>query len=855
MRSSRSGRSGDERKSRPGTGGLSRTGHSEWEIPISNMLSEDDDMELFWPFAPLESSGSSTKLELESEHVGSFSSSMHDVAIKQEHQNHENQHFDQLSLSLEEKKEEVEAYRSRMLDRPPSSYAPPKQMLTSAQGIVYLDLLLALSNDESLTSTTKDIVGFIFESWLWMDALWQHLLQDLRHGQVSRLVPRDVFSEKGWSRMSKEIKPKPNVADKLEAVLRMLCFHSRVGKLNETLKRLGHDTSGGGGGGTSSGGHLEMSTTPYGPVPKGKPNIVLPPRRMGELILSREAEEAAGLRVPNDISRTETNRRPLSAERAEKLRRDGIMKSDLMAAQYEFETTGYNRNFRRWISPKLDGRSIHLDRNDDGNKEKSESGGSIAGLHFVCGFPGCGHCTTTALRTKGHYLEEHRGTILNNRSTLKISSKIEHMMAPTWPIDVPWKQEWIREDGRVVGVRLSANSSRPGTTTSTNTQSDHRGQSRDQSRDQARGVDSPSSPTRPSSTRSSTRPSSTEFPPSSSILGPSHVSTNWDKKKTYKPRREALGRPLFCKRSGCRARFLQFNDLYEHQRSHEIHDEREKNEKKQEIMSIQLRHPIRESVERFHPTIFHAFLKCQVHRFLLPNDCILCSRVQEYVQPRLPCMWYGKIKYFILTTGEPQTIDLVHNDQQSIPIVQTRRGGDVGMFPIVVLGVAMDNVGKIWIAGHLMIRLRSLLREGTLNIRDLPKDVDLGLESVEDDVVRFYPLHDVVSWCYVGWCSAQMFHARHAPLPKVMAAPNKCCCRFQLRSGRPPSVSRGEKNKEMQQDDGGGFGSGSLEDLSTCSLENSKQQQQQQQRPSTSSSSVETHPRSVAEEKELHVLL
>jgi hypothetical protein len=217
-------------------------------------------------------------------------------------------------------------------------------------------------------------------------------------------------------------------------------------------------------------------------------------------------------------------------------------------------------------------------------------------------------------------------------------------------------------------------------------------------------------------------------------------------------------------------------------------------------------------------------------------------------------LWYGKVKYFISDSSEPQTIDLVQNDQQSVPMVQTRRNGDVGLFPVVILGVAMDEVGKIWIAGHLMIRLRSLLREGTLNVKDLPKDVDLGVESVEDDVVRFYPLHDVVSWCYVGWCGAQMFHARHAPLPKVLAAPNKCCCRFQLRSDRP---SRGREDnqrekRKLDDDSVGGGGGGILDDISTFSLD--VDSLSQQQRPPTSSSSVETHPRSVAEEKKLHVL-
>ena len=125
----------------------------------------------------------------------------------------------------------------------------------------------------------------------------------------------------------------------------------------------------------------------------------------------------------------------------------------------------------------------------------------------------------------------------------------------------------------------------------------------------------------------------------------------------------------------------------------------------------------------------------------------------------------------------------------------------------------------MWIVGRLLLKLRSLIRntngtnggsgdsrghEGhgglantattaletisatsnqSLNVYNLPADVDLGLESVEDHVVSFYPLLDVVSWCYVGWCSPIQFEQAHSNLPKVMAAPHKCSCRYQLKPG------------------------------------------------------------------------
>ena len=65
-----------------------------------------------------------------------------------------------------------------------------------------------------------------------------------------------------------------------------------------------------------------------------------------------------------------------------------------MKSHYEMQTTGYNRGFRRWIDPKHD-TGIQLQD-------------SVAGMNFVCGFNGCGHCSTTKLNTHGHYLNAHR---------------------------------------------------------------------------------------------------------------------------------------------------------------------------------------------------------------------------------------------------------------------------------------------------------------------------------------------------------------------------------------------------------------------------------------------------------------
>ena len=664
-------------------------------------------------------------------------------------------------------------------------------------------MLLTLGDPESLhTKTTEYLVGFVFESWLWMDTLWQPLIHDLRTGQVSSLVPRHCVSERGWQKLSIDIVPRPSVADKMEAVLRMLCFHSRAGKLVQTLKRLsiGKGSMKGSVKGSTKGhllNPLNMVTTS-----EGVEIIPAPPRRMGELVLSREAEEAAGLQVPRDIARTFVQKpRPMSATKLEALRKEDVLKSDLVAAQYEFQTTGYNRSFKRWIDPQHD---TGVDLGED----------SVAGLHFVCGFPGCGHCTTTKLRTHSHYLSKHRRPILEQRATLKTKSDVEHLVAPLWPIDVPWKQEFVRKDGRVVGVRLTTAPSRSPSRGSTRTSSRGNSKSNSSSRDNSR---------RTTPTTSNTAASGGRVSP----LGASHASTRWDKKKAYQPnQREPLGRPLFCKRPHCRARFLKFNDLYDHQREHEIQDQRTIHAQEQDGLVLQVRRPLRKPLD----IVEDAFLQCDEHRFLLPQDCPMCARVEHYEQPRKPCTWYRSVKYIIPTTNEPHLID-TEDDQYQLPMIQTRRKGAVGLFPLVVVAIAVDEVGKYWIAGRLLIRLRTLLRDGTLQMKEMPKNIDLGLESVEDDVLRFVPLLEVVSWCHVGWCDPELFYMRHAPLSKVKKAPNKCCCRFQLKSG-------GEsKNMNMN-----------FRPETSGSVESSMHTQS---RPGTSTSSVETHPRSLAEGKKL----
>ena len=218
-------------------------------------------------------------------------------------------------------------------------------------------------------------------------------------------------------------------------------------------------------------------------------------------------------------------------------------------------------------------------------------------------------------------------------------------------------------------------------------------------------------------------------------------------------------------------------------------------------MVLQFRLPLRQATQ----TIQNLFRQCTRHRFLLPLDCVECQQVDQFDQPRKPCQWYRSVQYLIPTTGEPHSID-VNGGQQYLPMVRTTRAGASGdaaadgeecVLPIVVQGIAVDAVGQAWLVGRLLLKLRSLVRstvqynangtmqttEAPLDAQNLPRDVDLGLESVENNALVFYPFVDVVSWCFVGWCGPTKFQNKHAQLPRVVSAPYKCCCRYQLKPG------------------------------------------------------------------------
>ena len=336
-------------------------------------------------------------------------------------------------------------------------------------------------------------------------------------------------------------------------------------------------------------------------------------------------------------------------------------------------------------------------------------------------------------------------------------------MAPLWPADVPWKQEWVRENGRVVGVRLSTrpfSSKSYGMTARSSGRSSSRGGRH--SRPDSSGSKLSNEDMRPVSQ-------------SGGRLGPSYVSASWDKKHVFKPGREPLGRPLFCKRSGCRARFLRFNDLFDHNREHEIDDTRHKVTEEQSALKLQFRGLLRTPPD----CVEGIFKECSQHRYLIPNDCASCKEVSETSQPRRPANWFKCVR-FMLKGSMPFIINIA-DDQQHMPVVSARVGSAVGLFPIVTLSIIEDMVGRAWIAGRLLVHAQTLISSGRISEYDLPKDFNHNIERIEDaSAIYFFPISDIVSWCFVGWCGPHQYDVRYSNIPQVLMAPSRCCCRLLL---------------------------------------------------------------------------
>ena len=194
-RKKRNGRNERKVKNRPETGGSMRgssilrdddANNEGYDIKIT-VTNDDDGEEGFWPFEPMSDTftgGGSTLLEKEQDHIGSFGFERTDTAntastisstgsfnSTTDSTNTTMRSFVE-SEELQHTAPSQEDLRRLYLHQPPSSYSSSDTQLTHAQGIIYLDMLLSL-NDASLeiTTTTENMIHFIFEAWLWMDAV------------------------------------------------------------------------------------------------------------------------------------------------------------------------------------------------------------------------------------------------------------------------------------------------------------------------------------------------------------------------------------------------------------------------------------------------------------------------------------------------------------------------------------------------------------------------------------------------------------------------------------------------------------------------------------------------------------
>ena len=297
--------------SRPDTGDLI-TGDSGFVFPVGDLMSSiEGGGEEFWPFAESQQGSATTERPprsftpkssttgLSPRELGKASVLAYSPA------NTPRTRTPGSSVATPASRES-----SRQDSTRPPSVVQPSAKLTRGQGIVYLDMLLALMDPKlAIAKETGKLVQFIFESWIWMDALWHYLVRDIRRGSCSTIVPRSVLQEDAWERLASDMKPDPDTADTLEAALRTMCFHQRAGKLQQTLEKLGvakASTE------LRNGNHFAAHQKRFKEERlqslHGKTR-----RRHGALVLSWEAEAADAHKVPNDIPRTFQPYVPVSA--------------------------------------------------------------------------------------------------------------------------------------------------------------------------------------------------------------------------------------------------------------------------------------------------------------------------------------------------------------------------------------------------------------------------------------------------------------------------------------------------------------------------------------------------------------
>jgi hypothetical protein len=610
-------------------------------------------------------------------------------------------------MDIVEEQSEV-ALDPRAIRTPPPSAVSKHERLNASQGLVYLDMLLALSNEDlQLIENKEAFTGYIFSSWLWMDALWQNIVSDIRTGTISAKVPDVVLNERGWKYVKSTLRPNPGRAALLEEALRNMCFHTRAGKLAETLERLGIGSRGG----TSSRGENTVVEDVFPGAPDAGETLDELSNTRSTLFDGSQVVEQAqdrGNVSPQLSSRTDVEEdfgTPYSAI--------------LLKQQHDFDTTGYDNTSSRF---------------DDPYWPKSERRGADAeeppeNFRFVCSLPGCGKCSSSAQGSHDHYIMEHGNLMEGNAVKLKTASKIEHLIAPTWPSDVPWQQSLLQNDtGSVIGVSFVW----------------------------------------PEDSFSR-----------SDMFGKKRF---WDLKQSGMINRNVTapsGRAFFCKRTGCRMRFSNVNDLVKHQSEHRGDEIREESQRQNPSLHLEWRG----LMAKVPKAVKDSIVQCERHRFAIPSDCMSCRLVLERFQPKQPATWYRKLHF--RPAGYTESISITTDFESLVsPMIDpawtrrkygefdgvARRQDNPTPLLLHVLGICMDDYERPIIAGRYYYTSESAVSMGKIFSEDIPTNFVENEEVFEDEAVHFVPVSAVVGYGIVVRCS-RLRWSSYQNLPLLKNAP------------------------------------------------------------------------------------
>jgi hypothetical protein len=630
-------------------------------------------------------------------------------------------------MDIQEELSELTMASRYSLQTPPPRAVTPDIALTPSQGMVYLDMLLALSNEDlQLIENRSAFVGYVFSSWIWMDTMWQSICSDIRKGKISGKVPKSVLSRKAWRYIKSTLKPNPERAEVLESALKTMCFHTRAGKMVEVLERLGMN-------GKNNASTMANDTYIIHPV------------------LDANEEQVQNISVSSEMSAKSAPKYLRSRDLEPKLSArtdieedfDTSYEEELLSAQYDFVTTGYDNSYTRFDDPRWP-KAFSV--------EKEDSNSGIGGFRFVCSLPGCGKCSSTKQGGHDHYIRAHGRSLVDSRAKLKSISPIEHMLSPLWPSQTPWQEKLLEDDsGDIIGL-------------------------------------------------SSVWSLDSTF---SHDLG---KKQHWDVKSSLgsesnKIRHRPSGGNFFCKRVGCNKRFISINELINHQSEHRAEEIRKISTEENCSLSLEWRG----TVTQVPKAVRDGLVQCEQHRFAIPGDCLSCRLVLEKFQPKAPIQWYRKLKMQIKGTDQVIKLSTDFLDDLAVsPMIDpqwiARAGGEfqnskATTTPLLmhVLGLCIDDYNQATIAGRYYYTSENAIQLGKLFHEDIPSNYVEKEEVFEDEVVNFVPVSAVIGYGIVVRCS-RLRWSSYQRNPIVMNAPVSYFSRIVLAPSGAVFPGQNKKN-------------------------------------------------------------